>query len=314
MNAITLMEKTISKSYKEIQAIKIVKKGATLYENTFSDNPVETRYHIFSVTKSIMGLLVGICIDKGYIESENVSLGDFFGDRFAKITLKDVLTMHLSYKFKKEPYEKYFTSMDYLDFVLEQVDEKKSPGKFTYSPVIGPDILSGVIMKATGKSVREFAVEKLFEPLGIEVSEDMIFHSREEQMDFYESYGRSGWVADKCGHNTAGFGLMLSVEDLCKIGEMIAAGGVYAGKRLLSQDWIDKMSTPRDAFMDMTYGYLWWIPDEKHGAVAAVGDGCNILYCNRENALVVAVTGMFRKRHMDITKLLMEDILPIFFE
>ena len=65
------------------------------------------------------------------------------------------------------PYIKYFTSEDWVGFTLDLLGGKGRIGKFRYAPLIGPDILSGILAKAVGRSVLDFASEKFIcNPLG----------------------------------------------------------------------------------------------------------------------------------------------------
>ena len=75
--------------------------------------------------------------------------------------------------------------------------EDKIGVHFRYTPVIGPDILSGVISNSTNQSVLDFARENLFKPLGINVDKNIVFNNAEEQFAFYESIDMNGWVCDK---------------------------------------------------------------------------------------------------------------------
>ena len=62
------------------------------------------------------------------------------------------------------------------------IGEFSKIGKFRYATVIGIDILSGILINATGKSVLEFAQDNLFSPLGISVDKNVYFESKEEQI------------------------------------------------------------------------------------------------------------------------------------
>ena len=67
--------------------------------------------HIASATKSVVALLVGIAIDKGYIDSLDQHILDFFPEYTLKrgektlpsVKLKHLLSMTAPYKFKSEP-------------------------------------------------------------------------------------------------------------------------------------------------------------------------------------------------------------------
>ena len=61
------LEKIISNNYSNIAGMVVLKDGNTLYENYFNGCTANSRIHVYSVTKSIISILIGIAIDKGYI-------------------------------------------------------------------------------------------------------------------------------------------------------------------------------------------------------------------------------------------------------
>ncbi len=65
---ITELEKKINNEYSNIAGIVILKDGKTLYENYFNECTATSRIHVYSVTKSIISILIGIAMDKGYIK------------------------------------------------------------------------------------------------------------------------------------------------------------------------------------------------------------------------------------------------------
>ena len=58
---------------------------------------------------------------------------------------KDMLTMTAPLKYKEPPYVDYFTGLDYLKFSLDMLGGDNEIGTFSYAPLIGPDVLSGII-------------------------------------------------------------------------------------------------------------------------------------------------------------------------
>lgn len=146
----------------------------------------QSRIHIYSVTKSVLSILIGIAADKGYIQSTDQKVLDFFPGYAVKkrektlqeIKLKHLLTMTAPYKYKFAPYVKYFTSQDYVKFTLDLLGGRGKIGGFRYTPLIGPDILSGILAEAAGQSVFSFAAENLFSPLGITVERAYHFSPR----------------------------------------------------------------------------------------------------------------------------------------
>ena len=301
------MEEAIAADYKNMVGMVIVKDGEKVYENYYNDCTTESRIHVFSVTKSIVSILIGIAVDKGFIKSIDDKVLNYYPDYIVKrgektlpeIRIKDILTMTVPYKYKFNPYTKYFTSMDWVKFSLDKMGGRGKIGEFRYAPSIGPDVLSGILVKATGQSVLEFAKENLFEPLDINIEKDITFHSKEEQMEFYKSTDMNGWVADPQGVNTAGWGLTLSPVDMAKIGQLFLNKGKWNGEQIVSEKWVEESTTEHSRWkkLNLPYGYLWWVGEK--GGYAAMGDGGNIIYVNPDKNLVVAITSLFYPRAKD---------------
>ena len=314
------MENAIRADYDNMVGMVIMKDGETVYENYFKNCTKDSRIHVFSVTKSIISILFGIALDKGYLESIDQKVLDFYPDYTVKrgektiqnICIKDMLTMTVPYKYKFNPYTKYFTSMDWVKFSLDKLGGKGQIGEFRYAPIIGPDILSGILVKATGKSVFDFAKENLFEPLGITVEKSITFESKEEQMAFYKSTDMSVWVADPMGVNTAGWGITFSPVDMAKIGQLYMNGGTWNGKRIVSEGWVKESTSEHSRWkkLDLPYGYLWWVG--KDNGYAAMGDGGNIIYVSPGDNLVVAITSLFYPRAKDRIEFIEKYVKPLF--
>lgn len=314
------MERVISKDYSNMAGMVIKKDGETVYENYYNGFTADNRIHVFSVTKSILSILIGIALDKGYIESVDQKVLEFFPEYTVKrgektiqnITLKHLLTMTAPYKYKFNPYTKYFTSMDWVKFSLDKLGGRGTIGKFRYAPIVGPDILSGILVKATGQSVFDFAKENLFGPLGITVERTITFQSKEEQMAFYDATDLSVWVASPTGVNAAGWGLTLSPVDMAKIGQLLLNGGMWDGKRIVSENWIVESTTEHSRWeqQNLPYGYLWWVGEDK--GYAAMGDGGNMIYVSPEKKMVVSITSLFQPRVKDRIEFVKKYVEPLF--
>ena len=207
----------------------IIYKDDTMeYEEYFQNYTTNDRIHIFSITKSILNILIGIAIDKGYIDHVQQPILDFFPNYTIKkrehtiqhITIEDMLTMCAPYKYKFAPYTKYFKSEDWLQASLDLIGGKGHIGEFRYAPIIGPDILSGIIAKTAQRPLIDFANEYLFAPLHISPLHPIHFQNKEEQMNFYKKEVNDGWVCDAKGNACAGWGLCLSLRDMLAIGRL----------------------------------------------------------------------------------------------
>jgi len=316
------LENIIKQDYSNIAGIVVQKNGNRLYENYFNGYTADNPIHIFSVTKSVLSVLIGISIDKGYIKSLDQKVLDFFPDYIVKkreetiqqITIKNMLTMTAPYKYRKEPYKKFFKSSNWVESALDLLGGKGQIGDFVYSAIVGVHILSAILVKATGQSVFDFATENLFSPLGIHVERSMELRNKKEHMDFYKSKNISCWVTDAQGVNTAGWGLTLTPTDMAKIGQLYLDGGVWNEKQIVSSQWIDESTKVHSKWGELSYGYLWWIIDESEHIYAAIGDGGNVIYVNTEKQIVISIACTFKPNVTDRIDFIKEYIEPVFEE
>jgi CubicO group peptidase (beta-lactamase class C family) len=318
---IAALERIIASRYGNIAGMIVLRDGEKQYENYFNGFDAGSAFHVFSVTKSVLSTLIGIAVDRGQIGSVEQKVLDFFpdyvpkrGERTAqRVTIKDMLTMTAPFKYKSAPYTKYFTSDSWVKSALDLLGGKGEIGQFRYTPLIGPDILSGILTSATGQSALAFARDALFGPLGIGVSDPVTFQTKDEQMDIMKNRHESGWVADPQGINTAGWGLFLTPTDMANIGQLYLNNGVWNGRQIVSIDWIAESTREHSRcreWGDLAYGYLWWLIDEN--SFAALGDGGNAIYVNRKSKLVVAIASLFKPTAADRISLIRREIEPLF--
>ena len=174
--------------------------------------------------------------------------------------------------------------------------------------------MSGILIKAAGQSVLEFAKDNLFSPLEISVDKNIYFETKKEQIDFYKSKGVNGWVADPSGTNTAGWGLSLTAGDMAKLGQLYLNGGYWNGRQIVSGKWIAASTRVQSVWKarSLKYGYLWWIIDEAEHSFAALGDGGNAIYVNPKDRIVIAVSSLFVPGVKDRIDFIKGEVEPLF--
>ena len=160
----------------------------------------------------------------------------------------------------------------------------------------------------------DFASENLFSPLGINIDGNINFNSKDEQLAFNKATNISGWVNDKTGINTAGWGLTLSPMDMAKIGQLYLDDGIYNGKQIVYTIWIKESTKEHSRWkkLNLPYGYLWWIDNDKEHTFVAMGDGGNVIYINKDKNIVVAITSLFKRNVTDRIDFIKNYINPIF--
>lgn len=120
------------------------------------------------------------------------------------------------------------------------------PGsRSNYSGVAGFDIAARIIEVVTGEDYRDFVRKNIFEPLGMN---DTFYVPNEEQekrvvtMFFHSQHGSynldmhgKSYVHSSKGYSPAGAGVFSTSRDYARFAQMLANGGVYEGKRILSE-------------------------------------------------------------------------------
>ena len=320
-----LLHEYVANNENNICEITAIKDGEVVLEDYWNGYKPGDTLNVMSVTKSVVGLMVGIAIDKGFIENLDQKVLDFFPDYVIKrgektiydVTIRHLITMTAPYKYRSEPWKKVCTSNDWTAAALDILGGKRGiTGEFKYS-TLGVQIVNGIIAAASGMKTIDFVNKYLFEPLEIPKHRNKEDISKEDQFDYLMSKLPKGdvWYADPQGINTAGWGLALSATDMARIGLLCLNYGEYQGKRIVSGEWIDAISKPHirlgDNFGNMSYGFLWWIIDEKEGIYAAIGDGGNVIYVNPKSNIAVGVAGTFKPRIFDRVQFIQSHIEPI---
>lgn len=156
-------------------------------------------------------------------------------------------------------------------------------------------------------SLKEFADEHLFTPLGILSPSNRIIKDRPSYMTFIKYTGNNVWIHDPKGCHTAGWGLALNVGDLAKFGQLILNSGMWEGVQVVSPEWIGESIKHWSHWQDYSYGYMWWLIDEN--TCAAIGDGGNIIYVDRQKQVVVSMTTSFKAKYKDRVQFIKEEII-----
>ena len=219
--------------------------GVEIYENgklAYSFGDTNTNVHpIYSVTKSILAIAVGIALDRNLIDLEkNIlyyvppkytsGLSKELREKWEKVTLSKLMTMSVPGFPFRAPDD------NYMDFSFSIKDFRPDENKFEYSNI--PAYLVGVALtEALGEDVGEFIEKNILEPLEITDAT----YSRCSKGYFY---GASG--------------MFLSVNDLSKIGLLLYNGGEYNGKRIVSEEFVKKATSVLQMNHEGGYGYFIW--------------------------------------------------------
>lgn len=303
----------VSKEAPNICQIVCWKNNQEIYNDTWNNYKENDAVHIMSVTKSIVSLLIGICLDKGLIKSIDDKILDYFPDYKVKrgektifdVTIKHLMTMKAPLKCKYDPWSKVCTSDDWTIASLNFIGGRKGiTNEFKYNTVC-LHVLTGLINKVSGVNSADFANKYLFKPLKISNTKHYLAQTAEEHKKFIMTKKPQEhiWFGDPKKVGTAGYGLCLSALDLTKIGLLCLNKGKYNKKEIISENWIQEMINESEIkigqFKGMSYGLLWWIIDKKKQIYAAIGNSGNVIYVNNSNNFVCGITSYFKPTVFD---------------
>jgi len=313
------LDPMIKTQYRDLNGIVVVHKGCIVFEKYYNGCDSNDTHHVASVTKSITSALIGIAIDAGYIKSVDEKVLNFFPEynsgsndvQKRAVTIRHLLTMTAPFPFTwkpgggmQEPLDRLRRQSNWVMYTLDLMGQKGRLGAFQYCTA-GAHLLSAIITSATGKSAREFANERLFEPIGMKVIPDCKMKS----FGLEDVFGKNlkGWIQDPNGNSTGGWGLALSPRDMARFGYLYLNDGIWNDKQLVSKTWIDESI----AMNASKYGYMWWLYEEDGiFAYLAMGDGGNAICCVPEKDLIIAISSKIVSKPRDIWPLIKTCIIP----
>jgi CubicO group peptidase (beta-lactamase class C family) len=237
----------------QIQSLLVSRNGVLVSEVYFHDYTQNELHDVMSVTKSFTSTLIGIAIDKGFIQSVDQTLGDFITPDIypldaqkSAISIRNLLRMSSGIPWKEIGAEsEYVTWVNSPNQVIYILDKSMTytPGTlFNYSDG-NAHLVSVVLTKATGMSSFEFAKEYLFKPL---------------EMEYY------AWYVDKQGFYYGGTTMDLTPSGMLRFGQMFLDNGVYKGIQIVSSSWVEQATTnhiqpDNSIYYQNGYGYFWWL-------------------------------------------------------
>ena len=302
-----MMERVANKGYEGIDSVAIVRNNKLVlywvgdreldeFDEWIKNRDTE-RHILHSTSKSFTSALVGIAIDKGYIDSTDVSFYDLFDyssydnwdPRKAEMTLEDVLTMQLGLGWDEWTLPYTDPDNDLVALNSSHGDWAKAlldlplvsdPGTTFVYNTAATNALGQAVENATGTRLAEFANTNLFYPMQITDAE---------------------WSRTPTRLPVGGSGLFLTNRDLVKFGQLYLDNGTWQGQQLISADWIAdtvvrRVDVSAWATYSEAYGFQWWLDDFEYDgqlieAWVTSGYGGQYMFVIPALDLVVGFTG-----------------------
>lgn len=242
----------------ETVSFVVIKNDTVKFEKHWEGYNDSSLVNSFSMAKSITAMLVGCALKDGLIKSVDELVANYI-DEFKvgdlqKITIKHLLTMSSGLGFKEDyssmfswPAEAYY-GPDVNGLTIKQAMVETEPGKIWFYKGGDTQLLGIILKKVTGKTVAQYASEKLWKPLGA------------EQPAF--------WSLDEHGMEKVSCCWYSNAKDFARIAKLMMSQGNWNGQQIIDSAYIKEALTPADLLdrkgnKNQQYGYQWWLMKHK---------------------------------------------------
>ena len=224
----------------ETDAIVIAQNNSILFEKYNNGMSEKSPHILFSVSKSILGLIVGALIENKTLKESDLIIKfipELKMTAYSDATVRDLLDMRVGVKFDEDYTAttgpiinyRYAANWNPVPAGVEAGDLKSFMGSLTERDGIhndrfhyvspNTDLLAWVCERASGIRYSDLISELLWTPLGAE---------------------SSGYITvDRLGGMRAAGGVCFTTRDLARVGLMIGNYGYVNNKQIIPDFWID---------------------------------------------------------------------------
>jgi CubicO group peptidase (beta-lactamase class C family) len=210
-----------------MNSVMIVRHGRVVAEGWWSPYEASRPHVMYSLSKSFTSTAVGFAIAEGKFTLDDQVLRFFPdeapaspSDNLRAMRVRDLLRMATGHQTEPSMLVPADSSMRDASWVRRFFAHPVAfkPGTHFLYNSPATYMLSAIVQKTTGQTVRDYLTPRLFEPLGI---------------------ARPTWSTSPEGISAGAYGLNVRTEDIAKLGQLYLQHGVWNGKQLLPAGWAD---------------------------------------------------------------------------
>ena len=230
-------------------AFVVLHEGKIVAERYREGLSARTRLLSWSMAKSFTNALAGIMYGDGLVDVfAPTGIPEWQGDERAAITLNDLMQMQSGLEWNEDYGNRSDVNLmlhrekDMGLFALKKPLEHK-PGTFWYYSSGSTNIVMRYLRGkfATDKEFLTYYRERLFAPLGIR---NAVFEP------------------DMSGTPVGSSYLYITAREFASLGQLFLDDGVFQGRRILPEGWVDYSVTPASDSKD-GYGAFFWLNKDK---------------------------------------------------
>ena len=266
----------------QFHSMVLLRHGKIVCRMNFAPYEDRTPHNMFSLSKSFTSAAAGFAVSEGKISWDS-SVTDILPEEIPEgreeelrqVTLETLLCMGSGLAPESDTPSRD-PGITWARHVLSHPVQYPPKTHFHYN-TFGTYLVSCMLQKVTGQTVRDYLVPRLFEPLGIETPE---------------------WNMSPQGISCGGFGLHLNADGIARFGQCLLQKGCWQGKQILPEGWVELASREHIANYEgerqegnewgQGYGFQFWrCMDGRYRGDGAMGQACIV---DDKRDAVLAVT------------------------
>jgi len=279
----------------ETVAFMVIVNDSIQFEKYWHGYSSDTMSNSFSMSKSWVSTLIGVAIKEGKIKSVDQKVCDFLPNfcegKNTEVTIKNLLTMSSGLNWTEDYYnpigqtsEAYYGNN--LSGLMNSLKVVETPGKVFKYHSSCTQLLTFIVEAATGKTISEYASEKLWKPMGAK-------HP-------------ALWNTDVVGGDEKGFCCINSnARDFARLGKLYLHQGNWNGLQILDSNYV-KSATSAAHLLDekgnpnTNYGFQFWLAKRQGLAIYyARGLWGQYVICIPEKNMIVVRLGRKFGDHLE---------------
>jgi CubicO group peptidase (beta-lactamase class C family) len=241
-----------------VAGLLVVKDGKILYERYGLGNTPDSRWVSFSVSKSVVSLLIGAAVKDGFIESLDEKVTDYVprlkGSPYDESSIRNIMQMssgvawNEDYADPKADINQDWTgrqnpngkpaSVNTYNY-LRRLPREAKPGEIFNYNTAETNLVGDVLRAAIGNNLATYLTNKVWQPFGMEKDANWL-------------------LTEDGGGEYAGCCISATLRDYARIGLFAMNNGQLAdGTEVLPKDWMKESTAPSKG--SDRYGYMWWL-------------------------------------------------------
>ena len=280
-------------------AFMVLKDDRIVFEQYYNDQQAHEPHVIFSVTKSVTGILTGILAHEGIIDPDAPAISympQASHTAWKDCSLQHILDMSVGIEFNEDyvdlagdvaryrrstgwdPIDPQEADMDLRQYLLTLKPNQQTHGETFHYVSPNTDFLGWMLENVTQKSWAKLVSEYIWQPMGAT----------------HDAY----MTVDKFGAPRAAGGFCISISDMARFAYMVMNNGRIGDRQIVSPEWLNDIhhngnqkAWLKGEFSELlpmgNYRNFWYQTGYENNAFCAIGIHGQWIYCNPKDQVVI---------------------------